>query len=305
MGLALLSFAIAAQVPPPSQSPATTEQLPQKSGEAATPARPVLENTGKPMVVEYHCTDEDIQNAGMSCSADDPCPVYLELAAVEAVGNRIFLAGNIHSSSTTLYSVLLASDDSGKSWREPYERIRSAGLDHIQFVDFENGWISGGILSPLPRDPFMLVTTDAGKSWRNRPIFSETRFGAIQQFWFSSRTNGALLVDRGESGDSGRYELYETPDSGETWMLRAVNERLVPIRQARDRGNTDWRIRADGAIKAFRVEHHAGERWHSIAAFAVSIGQCRVPASPAPVVEVAAPAGGSGADLRKPSLPER
>ena len=47
--------------------------------------------------------------AGMSCSDEEPCPVYLELAAVESVGNRIFLAGNIHSNAVTLYSLLLAS----------------------------------------------------------------------------------------------------------------------------------------------------------------------------------------------------
>src|SRR6266568_5187134 len=68
-----------------------------------------LTNTGAPLRVPFQCTNEDMEWAGMSCSAEEPCPVYLELAAVEAVGNRIFLAGNIHSNSVTLYSVLLGS----------------------------------------------------------------------------------------------------------------------------------------------------------------------------------------------------
>ena len=58
-------------------------------------------------------------------------------------------------------------------------------LDRIQFLDSEKGWISGEELSPLPQNPFLLVTSDGGKTWKRRPIFNEeaeSRFGAIQQF---------------------------------------------------------------------------------------------------------------------------
>jgi len=47
----------------------------------ATPAPAVLENSGKPMLLRFRCTEDDIQWAGLSCSANEPCPVYLELAA--------------------------------------------------------------------------------------------------------------------------------------------------------------------------------------------------------------------------------
>ena len=66
--------------------------------------------------------------------------------------------------------------------REPHPRIRSSGLDQIQFVDFQNGWISGANLTGAPRDPFLLITTDGGKTWRERPIFEETRVAAIEGF---------------------------------------------------------------------------------------------------------------------------
>ena len=152
LGVGLLCAVLAAQVQAPPPSPPMPGQVAEKPPEQP-PEKPPLQNTGKPMVVEFRCSEEDIQLAGLSCSPDDPCPLYLELSAVEAVGNRVFLAGNLHSSSTTLYSVLLASDDAGKTWREPYERIRAAGLDRIQFVDFESGWISGEVLSQRTRPP--------------------------------------------------------------------------------------------------------------------------------------------------------
>jgi hypothetical protein len=256
------------------------------------PAEPPAEslslvNSGKPMTVDYHCGEEDIRLAGLSCTAEEPCPVFLELASVEAVGNRIFVAGNIHSSSTTLASVLLASDDAGKTWREPHERIRLAGLDRIQFIDFENGWVGGEVQHPLPRDPFLLVTGDGGKSWQAHPIFAEPQFGSILQFAFSSRANGSLVIDRGRTGESGRYELYETPNAGESWMLRQTDERPMQIKRASATANADWRLRADAASKSYRIERRTGDVWHGVAAFTVGMRACQPPELPVPPAEEA------------------
>jgi photosystem II stability/assembly factor-like uncharacterized protein len=244
--------------------------------------RPALQNTGKPMTVDFQCSEEDIQTFGLGCSLEDPCPIYLELSSVEAVGNHIFVEGNIHSSSTTLYSVLLTTSDAGKTWTEPHERIRTAGLDRIQFVDFENGWISGQMLHPIPHDPFFLVTADGGKQWRARPIFPEPHFAQILQFWFSSRGNGALLIDRGQGGDSGRYELYETPNGGETWALRQTNERPMQLKRISGTADADWRVRADKGTHAYRVERHFAGFWRAVASFAVSLGGCKPPELPPP-----------------------
>lgn len=286
LGVGLLCAEARAQTPP--AAPSAPSQGVERPAE--TPAeRPLLRNTGKPMVVEYSCSEEDIRAGGLSCTREDPCPLYLELSSVEAVGNRIFLAGNIHSPSTTLSSVLLASDDAGKTWREPHERIRAAGFDHIQFIDFQNGWISGELLHPLPHEPFLLITSDGGQGWRVHAIFAEPRFGFIQQFWFGSRTNGSLLIDQGHSGESGRYELYETANSGETWTLRQTSERPLQMKHGGGPANEDWRLRADAATKSYRIERHAGDAWHSIAGFSVSIGACKPPEAPAESGEVSAP----------------
>jgi len=250
-----------------------------------TPEVPHLQNAGKPMIVDYQCAAEDIRLAGLSCTIEDPCPVYLELASVEAVGNRIFVAGNIHSSTTTLGSVLLASDDTGKTWREPYGRIRLAGLDRIQFIDFENGWVSGEVQHPLPRDPFLLATRDGGQTWQVQPIFVDPQFGSAVDFWFSSRTNGYVSIYRGRTGESGSYELYETPNGGETWMLRQTSERIIELMRNKP-AEADWRLRADAASKSYRVERRAGSGWRSVAAFSVSIGACKpqeIPVPPPPV----------------------
>ena len=240
----------------------------------ASPVPPVLENAGKPMLLPFRCTEADVQWAGLSCSEDDPCPVYLEVAAVESAAGRIFAAGNIHSSAVTLYSVLLVSEDAGHTWREAHERIRGASLDRIQFLDAEMGWISGQVLSPLAQDPFLLLTPDGGKTWRQRAIFNESRFGSIQQFHFSAKESGSLIVDRGPGSEGGRYELYESPDGGESWTIRETSDRPLRLRPS-PVAPSDWRARADGPTQSFHLERRQGERWVSVAAFAVKLGACQ------------------------------
>src|ERR1035441_4924463 len=105
--------------------------------------------------------------------------------------------GNIHTANATLYTILLGSEDNGQTWREVHERVRGAGLDHIQFADVATGWTSGLAFGPLPQDPFLLLTTDGGKTWRAHAIFNEPRFGSIQQFFFEDKKSGSLVIDHG------------------------------------------------------------------------------------------------------------
>src|SRR5260370_40542807 len=87
------------------------DQPPVATAPVAPAAPPVLENTGKPMVVPFHCTEEDIHSAGLTCSEQDPCPVYLEPAAEESTGIRVFTPGNIHTHAPPLSRNLVGTED--------------------------------------------------------------------------------------------------------------------------------------------------------------------------------------------------
>jgi photosystem II stability/assembly factor-like uncharacterized protein len=234
-------------------------------------AQTALENAGKPMRVPFECTEADTQAAALSCSDEEPCAVFLELSSVEAAGNKIFLAGNLHTSTATLYSVLLETEDAGRTWMEPFARVRFAGLDQIEFIDFQNGWISGANLQSTPRDPFLLLTTDGGKTWRQRPIFDETRVAVIERFWFDSRENGSLLVDA--RLDNNMHELYETRSGGESWSMKQATASPIPFPPATK--TTGWRLRADAATHSFEIEKSDGSRWQRIASFLVNVGACK------------------------------
>jgi hypothetical protein len=236
-------------------------------------AQAPLENTGKPMRVPFECTESDSQAAGLSCSEEEPCPVYLELGAVEAVGNRIFLTGNLHTATTTIYSVLLSTDDAGKTWTEPHPRIRLGGLDLIQFIDFQNGWISGGILQTAPRDPFLLLTTDGGKTWHQRAIYDDSRVAVIERFWFDSKENGTLLIDA--RLEANRHELYETMTGGESWSLKQSSATPIRFPKTTQPGASAWRVRADAATHSYDLERSEADRWHKVASFLVNIGTCK------------------------------
>jgi photosystem II stability/assembly factor-like uncharacterized protein len=228
------------------------------------------------MVIRYACSPEDLQSAGLSCTDNEPCGIFLELSSVWAAGNRILVAGNLHSESVTLSSVLLASDDNGRTWTEAHPRIRGAALDRIEFIDPTNGWISGGELSPIPQNPFLLVTTDGGKTWAQRPILGESaedRYGAVQQFVFTDKDNGKLIVDRGQSGSGGRYVLYESRTGGGGWNI--VQESAKPLRLGTAPPVSQWRARVDAASHSFHIEHQQGDRWISVASFAVKLPPCK------------------------------
>jgi hypothetical protein len=231
------------------------------------------------MLLAGRCTFEQVQNLGLSCSETDPCPIFLELASVELVGAKLFISGNLHTSSSTLESILLSSNDGGKTWREAYERVPGAILETIQFLDFESGWVAGQSLSGQPRDAFLLVTTDGGATWRKRPIYAEPRVGSIEHFRFDTKTNGVLLLDRFQSSENGmRYELYESQTGGESWTLRQVDSKPIPWKAKPTM--SDWRLQPDAASKTFRVERKNGAKWQPIASFSLSAGVCK-PAEPA------------------------
>jgi len=234
-------------------------------------AQTPLENAGKPMRVPFECTEADTQAAALSCSDEEPCAVFLELTSVEAAGNKIFLTGNLHTSTTTLYSVLLGTEDAGKTWIEPYPRARFVGLDQIEFIDFQNGWISGANLQSTPRDPFLLLTTDGGKTWRQRPMFDETRVAVIERFWFDSRENGLLLIDA--RLDNNMHELYETRSGGESWSMKKATASPIPFPPVTK--PSGWRLRADAATHSFDLEKSDGSRWQEVAGFLVNVGACK------------------------------
>jgi hypothetical protein len=241
-----------------------------------------------PRKLENVCTLQDEDTFGLTCSEDDPCPVFLELNAAESNGASLFVSGDLHTQNTTMFGLLLESDDGGATWTEPgatgssatgtgvsgtNRRQASSTLEEIQFADSQHGWIAGVKLDPLPRDPFLLATTDGGKTWQRNPLFEDPLFGSIQQFWFDSPSSGELALDRSQ-GATRRYERYVTMTGGSSWELEGSDNKPIRFARAKPKENSGWRVRAEK--DTYRVECRAADgSWPAVASFAVHAGDCR------------------------------
>jgi hypothetical protein len=289
-GLLMVSIGLAQEpAPPTAAAPAPTEVL--------APV-PKYEYQGKPIVLPFACTEDQLQQAGLSCPESEPCPVFLELAGLESWAGHLVLVGNLHSSAATFSSVLLLSDDNGKTWLEPHERIPQAVLEGAQFADADSGWAGGQILTTLPRDPFFLVTSNGGKAWKRRPIYDDTRVAAIDSFYFESAKDGMLVVDLSRSGEPNqRSQMFETRTGGDSWITREVSNKPLPLKKTRQ-APANLRLRADGPTKAYRVEQLQAGKWTPLAAFAVRLPDCQIgmkelqpPPEPEPTPEPVKPSG--------------
>jgi hypothetical protein len=226
-----------------------------------------------PAPVAYDCPPTDIEQFGLNCSEQEPCAVLLELTAADAAGNRILVTGNLHTREATLFSLLLASDDGGLTWSEPAARLRSAALEQIEFWDPQTGWISGESVDPLARNPFLLLTGDGGRTWRQKPLLDDEKFGTIAQFHFDSKTSGELILDAGQ-GKTVRQELYASMTGGESWELKEVSNKPLRLKGARPQNQAGWRVRADAPHRAYALERGGGRNWETVATFPIHIADC-------------------------------
>jgi hypothetical protein len=228
----------------------------------------------EPYRVPFTCLEQDLEAAGMSCSDNEPCAIYLEISSIAPDGRKLFAAGNLHTSSATIASVLLMSDDNGATWKEPSPRVRGAALDQVQFYNLQDGWTSGETQYPLPRDPFLLLTTDGGESWRRVAIGEEGSPGYIQRFNFDSAQHGDLIVDAGKTSEGGRYLTYESETGGSSWALRSKSDQQPKARIA-SADNPDWRARPSKDGKLYDLEARSGDKYSTIAHFQIEVATCR------------------------------
>jgi hypothetical protein len=248
----------------------------------APPASAILVYTREPLRIPVECRAEDFAAADLHCSEEEPCQVFLELTSVEAVGPKVFVTGNLHTSSATLASVVLFSDDGGGRWQEPVRRFPSASGEAVQFLNEQHGWVAVQPHRHFPLDPFFMSTSDGGARWQMRRIWSEEgRAGLVQQFRFDTPQHGFVLIDRSQSGrERDRYELYETMNSGASWLLKESSPRPIEPKWP-ERRSSEWRLRTDAKAGTYELERRVGAAWRRMANFRTEVAACRELTGPA------------------------
>ena len=244
--------------------------------EEQPPQPPAIAYEGSPLVVPLDCAYDHFSRAGIVCSDVTPCRLFLELSGVENAGDKVFLIGNIHTSAATISTILLASGDGGRSWREPIQRYSGAGFELIQFADSTHGWI-GGQEGDYDRSttPLLLLTVDGGSTWERYAINEdEDATGAVLEFFFDTRDHGLLIVDLLVSqGDP--FELYETLNGGRSWIIRQIASQKPKLtnRSLTD-DPIDWRIEENAKDGLYEVQSREQGEWVLTSSFTVRVGSC-------------------------------
>ena len=248
----------------------------QPAAPASVEGPKLYASAGGPILLPNLCADVDLVSLGLTCSEDEPCATYLELSSLEALGSVIVLAGNLHTASTTLQSLVLVSEDGGANWREAHPRLKASTLESMQFLDFSTGWLVGHTSLALPRDPFILLTTDGGRAWRKVDLYADSRVGVIEDYAFQTAKRGWLLVDNKGSGEAGKYELYETQSGGSSWELREISSRIPKSALPGQRPTTaTGRVRVDDKKGVLRIEVRSGNAWRELSSFKLRLDDCK------------------------------
>ncbi len=254
-------------------------QPPIQEEESAEPAEPepvTLVYEGEPLVVPLDCAYDHFDRVGIVCSEVTPCELFLELTAVEAAGEKVFVIGNLHTASATVSSLLLGSDDGATTWREPVERYSAAALESIRFVNETHGWATGQQRElDSSSKPVLLATQNAGKRWRRYPISrDEEHTGVIVEFHFDSEDHGLLIIDR-DTAEGDPFELYESMNGARSWLIRQITHRKPKLRNRPPvEPESDWRVQEDAAAGDYRVEQRREGDWVVRSRFAVEVGAC-------------------------------
>jgi len=247
--------------------------LGQKATEETS--QPKLTFGGEPLVLPLECREEHLLRAGLVCNDVTPCTLVLELAGIGSLGDRIFVIGNVHASTGTVSSVLLASEDGGTTWAEPIERISGGSLEIFRSVGPENGWIGGqqweADSSPIP---FLLATRNGGERWTRHNVWEQDdRNGIVLKFDFETERHGYLVIERTNT-DVDPFELYETMTAGSSWGIRELTSEEPEIPFKVVEAAQDRRLRGDVSNGAYWIEEKQGDGWKPLAAFAPHVGTC-------------------------------
>ena len=145
---------------------------------------------------------------------------------VAGVGNRIYLAGNLHSPAVTMFSALLGSDDSGLTWSEPREISDSVRKQGWRWYATGPGGVEqlagGRMLVPCnhthPRQKggsrsHTIYSDDGGETWQ---LGGQIDAPGTNEGQLAQRPDGAVLLYM-RNQPHGRKQLAVSTDDGATW----------------------------------------------------------------------------------------
>lgn len=162
-------------------------------------------------------------------------PQEFEGAEVELYSVRFsskkkgWVVGSVSRRERVVDSILLYTDDGGKTWTRQRAPSRSE-LIHIDFVSDKRGWIVGA-------GGTILFTRDGGASWTTQNSGTTSTLYHVD---FRNDKKGWAVGERGT--------LLRTTDGGESWIqaTTSVNATLLSVKFSGD--DEGWAVGRGGTI---------------------------------------------------------
>jgi hypothetical protein len=210
--------------------------------------------------------DTIVLEACQSTDGTPTSPAELQLKTAGQVGGRIFAGGSFHSKDRVISSVLLATDDGGRSWIEAAPRYRETELGAAQVSDLRVWIAAHRQTGDGPLDPFFLFTFDSGLHWRRIPLRPYSEAGRITSFHFREDGNGFALV-REPGPVRSVAKRFVTADGANSWVLTEAEEPSIP-------GTQPNRIRIQESADEFRIQVRDEKTWTTVSRISWSAGVC-------------------------------
>lgn len=158
-------------------------------------------------------------------------------------------------------TVVAATSDGGKTWRNQLELSGLGPTATIEFIDAHDGFLIG---NPDGRVPTLWTTADGGAHWQARILPPDA--GLLMSSYFLDRQHGWALTTGRYSGSvpSTSGVVSQTTDGGQTWYrLGSINARQALLEQMRFTSPTNGVITTfpnSGSISLL-VTQDGGRTW--------------------------------------------
>lgn len=210
--------------------------------------------------------------------------------------NIALLLGSLQTSAVSIRSLLLRSEDGGRSWREVMTPATGSDVIRLFFLNKQTGWALLGQTSEGPGQLYLYKTRDSGKSWKKVSRIPKRHYtGWPKGFGFIDERNGRIEMLYDGAAPTDGFAVMSTSDGGISWQEtrslsldeyrenyeRESEEPSADYVTARD--GTQWKLQEqpNGQVSILR-RRRPGGKW-SIAStlpshFGYSDGQVILPA---------------------------
>jgi len=222
--------------------------------------------------------------------------VYLSVSIYGFDKNLAFLLGSLKTPAVSIRSLLLRSEDGGRSWMEVMEPVTGSDVIRLFFLSKQTGWALLGETSEGPGQLYIYKTKDSGKSWKKVSRIPKRHYtGWPKGFGFIDERNGRMEMLYDGAAPTDGFAVMSTSDGGITWQETrslSLDEYRDNYEEESEEPSTDYVTARDGSqwklqeqpnrqISVLRRRHSGGE-WDTVSTlpshFRYSDGRVILPA---------------------------